>query len=400
MHYSPDKRTALDGLRVLDLSRFIAGPLCCQILGDMGAEVIKVERPGGEDARRHEPFYKGNSIYTMVFNRNKLGVTLNTRHIGATRILEALVASSDVVVENYRPGTLEKMGFSFERMHEINPRVILVSISGFGQHGRNSKRALFDAVAQAESGLMSVTGSPQGEPMMVGTFIADYVAAFHGAMGAMTALLARTITGLGQHVDIACVDALFSTMGTYASAYAMLGKVPGRNGNRDQITVPANVFKTRDDRIYIHAGTNPLFRRLATVMGRPDLVDDERFSDQERRLANIDLIESMVQGWTSSLSREEVAAALSTAGVPFAKVASLAEAVESEQIEDREMLINIDHPLAGRITVPGIPIKLSDTPGNIRKAPPLPGEDNDKVYGEILGMTSDEVADMCKSGLI
>lgn len=391
---------ALDGIRVLDLSRFIAGPLCCQILGDMGAEVIKVERPGGEDARRHRPFFNGHSIYTMIYNRNKSGVTLDTRHGEALALLEALVARADIVVENYRPGTLQQMGLPYSRMREINPRVILVSISGFGQEGPNRERALFDAIAQASSGLMSLTGSPEGPPMLTGTFIADYISAFHGAMGAMTALLARARTGVGQQVDIACVDALFATLGTHPSAYAMLGTVPSRSGNRDQITVPANVFEATDGYVYIHAGTDALFPRLAKVMGHPELTSDERFHDQRSRLANVAELENLVAAWSASLRCDEITAALTAAGVPFAKVASVPEAVDSVQVAERGMLIEMDHPQIGTMVLPGIPIKLSMTPGTARKPPPLPGEDNEKVYGGLLGMTPDQISAMKSSGLI
>lgn len=391
---------ALGGVRVLDLSRFIAGPLCCQILGDMGAEVIKVERPGGEDARRHQPMFNGHSIYTMIFNRNKYAITLDTRHADALSTLEALVAKCDIVVENYRPGTLEQMGLPYERMRDINPRITVVSISGFGQTGPNRNRALFDAIAQAESGLMSLTGEPDGEPMMTGTFIGDYVAAFHAAMGAMTALLARVHTGRGQHVDIACFDALFSTLGTHPSAYVMNGQIPARTGNRDQITVPANVFPARDGHVYIHAGTDALFPRLARAMGRADLIEDERFADQGRRLANVDEIDKLVGSWSARLSCDEIAAALGEAGVPFGKVASVPEVAESAQVAERDMLVEVEHPLIGTMKLPGIAIKLSDTPGAVRKPPPLPGEDNDRVYGDLLGFSEERIAMMRSSGLI
>jgi crotonobetainyl-CoA:carnitine CoA-transferase CaiB-like acyl-CoA transferase len=391
---------ALDGIRVLDMSRFIAGPLCCQILGDMGAEVIKLERPGGEDARRHTPHSNGHSIYTMIYNRNKRGITLDTRHPDALGILERLIAESDVVVENYRPGTLAQMGLPYERMRELNPRVVLTSISGFGQTGPNTDRALFDAIAQATSGLMSLTGKPDDEPTMTGTFIADYISAFHGAMGTLIALMARQRTGEGQHVDVACVDALFACLGTHPSAYAMLGKIPQRTGSRDQITVPANVYPASDGYVYIHAGTNPLFPRLARAMGRPDLADDKRFGDQTRRLANVNALDTIVRGWTTSLSSDQISSALTAAGVPFGKVATVPEAVESAQVAARDMMLDVHHPMMGEMKLPGIPIKLSATPGSVRKPPPVAGEDNDSVYAELLALTSKDIEKMRADGLI
>lgn len=391
---------ALEGVRVLDLSRFIAGPLCCQILGDMGAEVIKLERPGGEDARRHQPHFNGHSIYTMIYNRNKHGITLDTRHPDARAVLEGLVAKIDVVVENYRPGTLERMGLPYERMRELNPRVVLTSISGFGQTGPNRDRALFDAIAQAASGLMSLTGAPDGEPMMAGTFISDCVSAFYGAIGTLVALHARERTGAGQHVDVSCVDAMFTCLNTHPSAYAMLGTVPHRSGNRDQITVPANVFETSDAYLYLHAGTNALFPRLAQAMGRPELAQDPRFLDQGRRLENVEALEAIVRGWTLSLTTEQVAAALEQAGVPFSKVLSVPEIVESPQVAARDMLIEVEHPEIGTMQLPGIPIKLSGTPGTVRKPPPIPGEDNEAVYGGLLGMHDDDIAALRSAGVI
>lgn len=390
----------LQGYRVLDLSRFIAGPLCCQILGDMGAEVIKVERPGGEDARKHAPFHRGESVYTMVYNRNKHAATLDTRHPAAGRLLRDLAATCDVVVENYRPGTMARMGLSYEELQALRPGIVLVSISGFGQTGPWASRALFDAVAQAESGLMSVTGQESGEPTLTGTYIADYTAAFHGAMGALLALLHRERTGEGQHVDVASLDALFACLGTRPSALAMLGEAPGRNGSRDLLTGPANVFPAEDGYLYIHAGTDPLFPRLCRAIGREDLSADERFSSVPGRMAHLDLLEAAVAEWTRSRTVAEVSRVMAEAGIPHGKVAEVSEVVRSPQIAARQMLVDVDHPDLGRLVLPGIPIKLSRTPGTIRKPPPRVGEDNDYVYRELLGLDSEAVRRLRDSGAI
>lgn len=390
----------LTGYRILDLSRFIAGPLCCQILGDMGAEVIKVERPSGEDARRHAPFYRGESVYTMVFNRNKHGMTLDTRHPDALALLEDLVRRSDVVVENYRPGTLESMGLPYERMRELNPDVVLVSISGFGQTGPLARRALFDAIAQAASGLMSVTGPVDGEPVLTGTYIADYVAAYHGAMGALLALLHRERTGEGQHVDVASVDALFSALGTRTSAYAMLGEVPRRTGSRDLLTAPANVFPARDGFVYIHAGTNPLFPRLCRAMGRAELAEGERFATVPARMARVQELEGHVAAWSATLTCAELTEVLGEAGVPFGRVTTVEEAVDSEQIAAREMMLDVEHPELGTLRLPGIPIKLSRSPGSVRKAPPTVGEDTDAVLERVLGLDAAEIERLRSGGAL
>jgi crotonobetainyl-CoA:carnitine CoA-transferase CaiB-like acyl-CoA transferase len=391
---------ALSGMRVLDLSRFIAGPLCAQILGDMGAEVIKVERPGGEDARKHAPFYRGESVYTMMYNRNKHGITLDTRHPDAIGLLEELVRRCDVVVENYRPGTMEKMGLGFERLQAIRPDIILVSISGFGQTGPLAQRGLFDAVAQASSGLMSLTGDPDGQPTLTGTYIADYIAGFHGAMGALLALVHRERTGQGQHVDVASLDALFASLGTRPSAFAMLDDHPRRNGSRDLLTGPANVFSARDGFMYIHAGTDPLFPRLCRVMGREDLALDERFASVPGRLENIDELEQAVAEWTSARTCAEITDALGDTGIPFGKIATVDEVVESPQIAAREMMLDVEHPTLGTLRIPGIPIKMGATPGSVRKAPPTVGEDNEVVYGDLLGLSSDDIAKLREAGVI
>ena len=391
---------ALAGIRVLDLSRFIAGPLCAQILGDMGAEVIKLERPGGEDARHHAPFFRGESVYTMMYNRNKYGVTLDTRHPAALAVLERLVRLSDVLIENYRPGTLAEMGLSYQRLHELNPRLVVTSLSGFGQTGPDSRRALFDAIAQATSGLMSLTGEPGMAPTMTGTYIADYVTSLYGAIGTLVALHARERSGVGQVVDVGSLDATFSCLGTRPSAFLMLGLKPERTGSRDLLTAPANVFRVADGYVYLHAGTNSLFPRLCDAMGRPDLADDERYRDVPGRMEHAAELEAEIAGWALERTVAELAPILEGAGIPFGPVAQVPDVVASPQIRAREMMVEVEHPALGTLILPGIPVKLESTPGSIRKAPPLIGEDNQYVYTELLGMSDDELEALRIDGAI
>lgn len=391
---------ALEGVQVLDLSRFIAGPLCAQMLGDMGAHVVKVESPSGEHARRYSPQVAGQSIYTMIFNRNKWGITLDTRRPEALGLLERLVVQSDVIVENYRPGTMAQMGLSWERIHELNDQATLVSISGFGQEGPNVDRALFDAIAQANSGLMSLTGGPDDPPLMTGTFVADYISAFHGVMGALFALLARDRIGVGQRVDIACVDAVFATLCTHPSAYAMLGIEPQRTGNRDQITVPANLYAASDGDVYLHGGTDPLFARLAEAMGQPELATDPRYAHVGQRLARTEEIDELVRRWAAGHTCEEIVDALTTAGVPVTKVNSVPEVVDSAQVAAREMMLDVEHPLLGTLKLPGIPIKLGTTPGTVRKPPPVVGEDDATVYRDLLGLDAEQYDTLRAAGVI
>ncbi len=390
----------LDGIRVLDLSRFIAGPLCAQLLGDMGAEVIKVERPGGEDAREQGPRYQGESLYAMAFNRNKLGITLDTRHPAASDILERLIRVSDVLVENYRPGTLESMGLGPQRLRELNPALVVTSLSGFGQTGPLAARALFDPIAQAMSGLMALTGDPDGPPVLTGTYIADHLAGLYGAIGTLLALFARQRTGEGQVVDVASLDAVFSVLGSRPLEVDMLGLIPQRHGSRDAFSSPANIFRASDGYLYIHGGTDPLFPRLCAVIGRPELAADPRFRDVARRLQAADELEAAVAGWVTGRTVAEATEAFAGAGIPVGPVAELADVVASAQIAERRMLVEVEHPTLGPVTLTGVPVKLSATPGAVRKAPPIVGEDNDRVYGGLLGLSRGEIAALRASGAI
>ena len=390
----------LSGTKVIDLSRFIAGPLCAQMLGDMGADVIKVERPGGEDARHHAPFINGESLYVMMYNRNKRGITLDTRHPKARGILERLFRWADVLVENYRPGTLREMGFPYEELESINPGLVVTSISGFGQTGPYAQRALFDAIAQAMSGLMSLTGASGGEPTLTGTYIADYIAGFHGMIGTLLALMHRDRTGHGQVVDVGSLDALFSTLGTHPAARVLLDVEPARQGSRDLLTAPANAFKARDGYVYLHAGTDPLFPRLCAVMGRPDLISDGRFVDVPARMAHVEEIEELVAAWVEQRTVAEIEEVVGGAGIPCGPVLEMNEVVRLEQLLSREMLVNVEHSKAGKVVVPGMPIKFSESPGEIRLPPPAVGEHNEDVYCGLLGMSKEELRSLAEEKAI
>jgi crotonobetainyl-CoA:carnitine CoA-transferase CaiB-like acyl-CoA transferase len=382
---------ALDGVRVLDLSRFIAGPICAQILGDMGAEVVKVERPGGEDARAQGPFLDGESLYPMAYNRNKASITLDTRHPAAAPVLERLVAWADVLVENYRPGTLDAMGLGWDRLHARHHRLVLVSLSGFGQTGPYAGRALFDPIAQAASGLMSLTGAADGPPVLTGTYIADHVAGLYGAIGALVALIARGPDGLGQRVDVASLDSLVSVLGTRPMAFAMLGERPGRNGSRDPYSAPANVFPARDGHVYLHGGTDALFPRLCAAIERPGLTADPRFATIASRLGHVEAIEAEVAAWTAVRTTTEIEAALAGAGVPCAAVADIEQVVASPQLQAREMFVEVAGTPVGTAVLTGLPVKLDGTPASIRLPPPAAGADNDRVYGDVLGLSRAEI---------
>jgi crotonobetainyl-CoA:carnitine CoA-transferase CaiB-like acyl-CoA transferase len=400
MQEEPGSPGPLDGVKVLDLSRFIAGPTCAQVLADFGAEVVKIERPEGEDARHHEPYYRGESVYTMLYNRNKYGATLDTRHPQALAILEDLVRWADVVVENYRPGTIEKIGIGYERMVELKSDIILVSISGFGQTGPLSKRALFDAIAQASSGVMSITGETDGKPTLTGTYIADYVTGYQAAIGAFAALLHKQRTGEGQRVDVASLDSMFATLGTRLIAHLMLGMDMPRSGSRDLLTAPVNVYAARDGDIYIQAGTNGLFPKLCRGIGREDLLEVSEYRTVPGRMANQAVLEQAVADWAATRSCDEIAEVLEDAGIPFSKVETVSDVAASPQIAAREMIVESEHPGLGTLRLPGNPVKMDKSPPTIRKAPPQVGEDNEYVYRTILGLSDVELKALGESGAI
>lgn len=370
------------------------------MLGDMGAEVIKIERQGGEDGRKHRPMWNGHSLYAMTYNRNKHGLTVNTRNPEGIKLIRDLAREADIVVENYRPGTMEAMGLSYEELKAVNPKIILTSVSGFGQTGPNRHRVLFDAIAQAETGLMSVTGKDGDDPTLTGTFIADYTAGFHAVIGTLLALQARTLTGEGQHVDVALFDALFTTLSTHLADYSMHGQLRTRTGSRDQITVPANTYQARDGWLYLHAGTNAMFPRLAQVMGRPELAEDPRYCDQNERLKNVEELDPMVSAWVGDHTVSEMGKILEEAGIPWGRVATVAESVDSEQVQARDMMPAMEHPVYGNVKLPGIPIKMSGTPGSIRKPPPIAGEDTEDILTRLLGLDEQEIERLRSIGAV
>ena len=382
------------------MARYIAGPFCSMLLGDMGADVVKVERPGGEDVRHLQPSRDGHSVYAMLYNRNKRAITVNPRSDRGRELLVKLAGWADVVVENFRPGTMEKMGLGYESLREINPRIILTSISGFGQTGPLRDRALFDAIGQAMAGVMSLTGSPEGPPTMTGTYTADHTTGLYATLGTVLALLHRDRTGEGQHVDVALLDSMYSAIGVAASAYLNLGEVMSRTGNRDSLAAPGNIFQTVDGWIYIDASGDALYQRLTEAMGRPDLITDARFADGVTRFQNAEQIEEIVSAWTGGLTTEQVGEHLLEAGIPYGPVADMAEAAASPQLHARDMIVSVEHPEMGEVRVPGLPVKLSRSPGSIRRPPPVVGEHTIEVLTSICGLSSSEIDDLRTEGAI
>lgn len=392
----------LQGFKVLDLTRFIAGPHCGMILGDMGADVIKIEKKGsGDDSRHFPPFQGGESLYGMALNRNKRSITLNFRDKRAQEILKQMVAQADILLENFRPGTMEQMGCGWEDLKAINPRLIMTRLSGFGQDGPYSQRPGFDGIAQAMSGLMGLTGSPDGAPYLAGTFYIDYMSAMYGATATLGALNARHLTGQGQMIDVALLDSAVSLLTTAIPSQLNKGVTLNRTGNRDRYSSPANVFKTASgDYILLLSGTNPLFRRMAELMGKPELMQDPRFSAVDLRLENAESIEAIVQEWIGSQTTDEALAEIQGAGVPCTKVATIDEVVTNPQLLHRKQIVEIDHPVAGKVNTAGVTMKLSDTPLTIRRPPPTLGQHTAEVLEEWLGMSEVAIKDLMDEGVV
>jgi CoA:oxalate CoA-transferase len=393
---------SLQGIKVLDLSRFIAGPFCSMQLGDLGAEVVKVERKGsGEDTRGVEPKIEGESLYVMMYNRNKRGLALDFRHPESIAILKDLAATSDVLVENFRAGTLESMGLGWDVLHALNPRLVVVRISGFGQTGPTANRPCFDVIAQAASGLMSMTGPADGPPTMAGTFMIDFTTGLYATIGTLAALRARDETGVGQVVDVALLDSAVSYLMTAIPEYLLLGKEATRNGSRDRYTSPANNFQTRDGEwVHISAGNDAIFPRFAKRAGLMRMLEDERFASAAQRMQHQVATEAEVAKWAAQHEVEDIVRMMDEAGVPCAKVARISDVVANPQLRHREQIIELEVPSVGKVPMQGLTIKLSGTPGSVRRPPPKVGEHSDEVLAEWAGYSAGKIAGLRSSGAI
>jgi len=377
---------ALDGIRVLDLSRFIAGPYCAMLLGDLGADVVKVEKPGaGEGTRNLDPKVNGGSLYAAAIHRNKKSVALDLRNPDHLAKLRDLAAKADVVIENFRPGTMEAMGCSWDELSARNPKLIMVRISGYGQEGPEAQKPCFDVIAQARSGIMDLTGDPNGPPTMAGVFVCDYSTGLYATIGTLAALQAREKTGRGQVVEASLLDTGISFLLTAIPEQLMLGTTPKRVGNRDRYAAPSNSFKSRDDQwVHIAGGGSIMFPRLAKAIGRPDLLDDEKFATVSARLLNVDEIEAIVAAWVVSRDAVEVIRLLEQAQVTCAKTATIADVVNDPQLRHRNKIVEVEHDGVGKVPMQGLAISLSETPLSIRGGLPKPGAHTDEVLSRWL----------------
>jgi crotonobetainyl-CoA:carnitine CoA-transferase CaiB-like acyl-CoA transferase len=388
----------LDGITVLDLTRVLSGPYCTMLLADMGARVIKIEQPGkGDDTRAWgPPFLEGESAYFLSINRNKESVTVDFKHPEGRRLLEQLVANSDVVVENFRPGTLAKLGLDYQSLAPRHPRLIYCSISGFGQTGPRAKEAGYDAVMQGEGGLMSITGDPGGPGVRLGVAIADVTSGMFAAYGVAMALFARERTGRGQEVDLAMLDTVAALLTYQAGNYFASGKVPARLGNRHPSIVPYETFSASDGDFVLAVGSDDQWRRFCAVAGLPE---DPRFATNRQRVMNYDAVRPLIADRLRTQPRQLWIDRLNAAGVPCGSVRNLQELFADPQIQARQMVAGIEHATIGDLRVLGVPVKLSDTPGAVRTPPPRLGEHTDAVLHD-FGFSDDAIADLRRQKVI
>lgn len=393
---------AMTGVRVLDLTRVLAGPFCTMMLADMGAEVIKIEIPGrGDDTRSFGPFINGESAYYINLNRNKKGVTLNLKDPEGKEMFLGLVKKADVVIENFRPGTMEKLGLGYEVLSQVNPRIVYGCVSGFGHYGPYKDRAGYDIIGQAMGGLMSTTGWPGGEPTRTGTAMADVLAGLSVTIGILASLRSREITGKGQKVDISLVDSVVASLEIINQIYLVEGKNPQRIGNRYESVYPYDSFTAKDGSFVIACGNDKLWTKLCDVMGTPELLLDERFkSNYDRVQHHVDL-KPLIESWTKTKTIDEAVEILLAAGIPAAPINTIDRVVKDPHIaKAREMFVDIEHPKAGKIKITGSHLKLSDTKVNINRPAPLLGEHNQEIYQKYLGVSEEKLKELAEKGII
>ena len=392
---------ALDGIRVLDLTRALAGPYCTLMLGDHGADVIKVEMPGTGDETREwaPPSVKGISAYYLSINRNKRSVTVDLKNPDGKRVLERLIEKCDVVVENFSPGTLARLGFPDERVRRVNPRAILCHISGFGQDGPGRAWPAYDLIVQGMGGIMSLTGEPGSDPVMVGVPQADMVAGMFAAFAIAAALHARQRTGEGQVIDATMIGGQVALLSRQAARFFADGTVPRPEGNVHASIVPYQTFRASDGHVNVGVANNALFERFCRALDLEELLEDERFTDNPKRVAHRRDIVPIIERRIRTLTKADVVRRLREANVPVGPINALDEVFADPVVRHLGLVAEVDHPTAGRVRAPGIPVRLSGTPPSVRRHPPELGEHTDEVLRE-LGYTKEEIAALRRDGAV
>ncbi len=392
----------LENIKVLDLTRILAGPYCTMMLGDMGAEIIKVENPkNGDDTRGWgPPFLKGVSTYFISVNRNKKSMTLNLKENKGKEILRKLIKQCDVMVENFRPGTLDNLGFPWSEIQKINDKIIFASVSGFGQTGPRKNEPGFDVVIQGEGGIMSITGEPDGPPTKVGASIGDITAGMLAAQGILLGLYTREKTGKGQMVDISMLDGQISLLTYHANAFFATGKVPNRRGNRHPSITPYETYKCKDGFLNLGVGNDSLWVKFCDAVGLDKIKDDQRFQINAERVKNREELEKILIPFFENYELKEIIEILRNNGIPCGPINNLEDALNNPQVIQREMVQEIQIPEIGKTKITGVPIKMSATPGSIRMPPPSLGEHTNQILKNYLDISNSEIEHLREKNII
>jgi formyl-CoA transferase len=390
----------LQNIRVLDLSRVLAGPYCTMVLGDLGAEVIKVEPPEGDETRGWgPPFAGGESAYYLCVNRNKRGMVVDLKTEAGRSILRELALQSDVLVENFRPGTLKKFGLDFETLHEIHPRLVYCSISGFGQTGTLRDKPGYDFMIQAMGGIMGITGEPEGEPMKVGVAVADLFAGQNAVISILAALQARMITGKGQHIDIALFDSQLGWLANVASNFLISGRNPKRYGNAHANIVPYQSFQAGDGWFVVAVGNDKQFEALCRVINLPELSSNAKFATNSARVENREVLISMLKPIFMKNTVDEWLILIGEK-FPCGPINTFDQVFSMPHVQEREMVVEMEHPTIGALPLVGSPLKMGGTPVAYRLPPPLMGEHTKEILTSLLGFSDEKVVALAESGCI
>ena len=385
-------KAPLTGIKVLDFTRVYSGPYCTMMLADLGAEVVKVERKGiGDDTHHFAPVKDGESAYFTYLNRNKKSIGLNLKSEEGVKIVKEMAGWADIVVENFSPGVVDKLGIGYKDLKEVNPRIIYGSISGFGQTGPYRKKPAYDVVCQAMGGFMNLTGEKDGKPYKLGPSIVDASAGIHMAYALMVALYYRERNGVGQFIDIGMMDTAFSTLENFVVTKTLTGVAPSRNGNANLGSAPFNSYRTKDGYVTIAVANNSLFQKLTGAMGREDLLENPLYKENYQRKANEDQLNLEVEKWTIERTTHEICEILDKAGVPVGPILTIDDLIADPHLKEREMLVDIDHPILGSITYPGNPIKMSESSAVAFERAPLLGEHQEYVLKDILKKSNSEI---------
>jgi len=391
----------LNGIRVIDLTRVLAGPYATMILGDLGAEIIKIEQPDiGDESRGVGPFENGVSLYFMSINRGKKSITLNLRTERGKKIFLDLLKQSDVVIENFRPGAMKRLGLDYETIKPHNPKIIYAACSGFGQTGPYSTRGAYDMIIQAMGGIVSITGEPGRAPVRVGASIGDMTAAMYTVIGILSALRHREQTGEGQMVDVAMLDCQVSILENAIARYMSTGEVPQPLGSRHPSFTPFEAFETQDGHVVLAIGNNNLWAKFCAEVGRPELTDDERFKTNALRTEHYDELRPILADVMKKHTTNQWVEEMEKAGIPCGPINTVDKVVEQPQIQARKMIVEVEHKTAGKVKMAGIPIKFSDTPGKVEEPAPDLGEHTSEVLSGLLELNDEGIEKLRERDII